>query len=127
MIVMSGFEPHRRPNESKLEVFREEIAEMRALEWPLRKIADWLRTEKSCEVSYEAVRNFCDVRGIVKGHVGQRRSAERANVQAKKNPSGNGEGGFATGRQEQLDRVTAAKKKFTFDSSEPLKVKRKGR
>ncbi len=65
-------EPHRRPNESCLEPFREQIAERRRLEWPYRRLAKWLRIEHRVKISPTAVRKFCLVRNIWKsqGEVG---------------------------------------------------------
>ena len=60
-------EPHRRPNESCLEPFREQIAERRRLQWPYRRLAKWLHTEHRLEISPTAVRKFCLVRNIWKG------------------------------------------------------------
>ncbi len=37
---------------------------MRSSNWPFKKIADWLRENRQLEVSKEAVRQFCNIRGI---------------------------------------------------------------
>jgi hypothetical protein len=58
------FPPHQRPNVSRLETFRSEIAAMRSSNWPFRKIAEWLRENGHLAVSKEAVRQFCKVRHI---------------------------------------------------------------
>lgn len=60
------FPQHQRPNVSRMENFRSEIAAMRSSDWPFQKIAEWLRENRQLEVSKEAVRQFCIVRGINK-------------------------------------------------------------
>ena len=60
------FQPHVRPNVSRLEQWRSEITEMRSLSWPHEKIARWLLNNKQLKISSEAVRKFCEVRGIKK-------------------------------------------------------------
>jgi hypothetical protein len=61
---LMDFPPHQRPNVSRLESFRSEIAAMRASNWPFLKIAAWLDEHHQINVSKEAVRQFCKVRGI---------------------------------------------------------------
>lgn len=122
---MAGFEEHRRPNESKLEPFRDEITEMRAKNWPLREIARWLLEQKQVRAGRETVRSFCKVRGIVKGKSQDRfrmsdsEEGTEENRQVQKGPS----------RLRQQERVRAAleraasepdKKKFQIDPSKPL-------
>lgn len=63
---LMDFPPHQRPNVSRLEAFRSEIAAMRSSNWPFQMIAGWLRENRQLEVSKEAVRQFCNVRGIGK-------------------------------------------------------------
>ena len=60
-------ERHQRPNESCLEPYREEIVERRRLEWPYRRLAQWLADEHQLTISAVAIRNFCLVRHIKKG------------------------------------------------------------
>ena len=51
----------------RLEQWRSEITEMRSLSWPHEKIATrWLLNNKQLKISSEAVRKFCEVRGIKK-------------------------------------------------------------
>ena len=64
---MDEFEPHVRPNQSRLQDHVEEIAKMRALNWPYYKIASWLGEHRKCSIQKEAVRQFCLRRGISKG------------------------------------------------------------
>ena len=61
------FEPYQAINQSRLEPWREEIIQMRSLNWPYRKIAEWLAEESEITVSLQAVQQFCKVRGITKG------------------------------------------------------------
>jgi hypothetical protein len=61
------FQPYQTVNQSRLEPWRNQIAEMRSLNWPYQKIADWLAQEAEVFVSLQAVHQFCKVRGIVKG------------------------------------------------------------
>ncbi|MEO0510827.1 MAG: hypothetical protein AAF065_13325 [Verrucomicrobiota bacterium] len=67
-----SFEAHIHPNCSQLEKWRYEIAEMRAQNWPYRKILAWLASEESTTVGRETLRQFCLVRGITKGKPKQR-------------------------------------------------------
>lgn len=59
---------------SKLEPHRADIAEMRRLNWPYRKIRDWLAEEKGIAVRHTSVDRFCKVREIKKGR-GETRAA----------------------------------------------------
>lgn len=66
MSMQKKFEPHLRPNLSKLETWRSEITEMRSLKWPYTRIVAWLSIEQNFKISSEAVRQFCKVRSISK-------------------------------------------------------------
>lgn len=61
---MMDFPPHQRPNVSRLEIFRSEIAAMRASNWPFQKISAWLAYQHQIIISKEAVRQFCKIRRI---------------------------------------------------------------
>ncbi|MGC6458464.1 MAG: hypothetical protein ACON4R_08825 [Akkermansiaceae bacterium] len=61
------FEPYQATNQSRLEPWRGEIVQMRSVNWPYRKIAEWLIEEAGITVSLQAVQQFCKVRGITKG------------------------------------------------------------
>ena len=103
------FEPHRRPNQSRLESFRAEISKMRALNWPYWRIADWLRDEHRVAISKEAIRKFCASRSIIKGDNSemqpqpQRPKARRERSKASK-PS--------------------AKPVFHYDDTQPIELRR---
>ena len=73
-------ERHQRPNESCLEPFREEIVDRRHLEWPYRRLAEWLADEHQLTISAVSIRNFCLVRQIDKGEApqGNKRSQRTA-------------------------------------------------
>jgi len=62
-----SYEPHIRPNVSRLEKWRTDITAMRSLSWPYQKIASWLWEHHQLRISDEAVRKFCQVRNINKG------------------------------------------------------------
>ena len=83
---MADFEPHARPNQSRLQSHFDEIAEMRALNWPYGKIVAWLGKHRNCPVSGEAVRQFCLIRGIAKGAAAStaKRSETRRTEEKKK-------------------------------------------
>jgi hypothetical protein len=61
------FDPHLYPKRSRLEKWRDEISEMRALNWPCAKIVRWLLEHHHFEITDEGVRQFCIRRGILKG------------------------------------------------------------
>ena len=58
------FQPHQRPNRSRLEQWRSEITKMRAVNWPYEKIAGWLLEKQNCRISAQAIHQFCKRRGI---------------------------------------------------------------
>lgn len=58
---------HVRPNVSRLEPVRQEIAEARRSHWPYRKIIDYLRSEHEITIALRNLRLFCIRRGIEKG------------------------------------------------------------
>ena len=60
------FEPYQAINQSRMEPWRAEITQMRSVNWPYRKIAEWLADEAEIRVSLQAVQQFCKVRGITK-------------------------------------------------------------
>ncbi len=101
---------------------------MRSVNWPYRRISQWLLDEKKVKVSYVAVRNFCETRGIVKG------GAEIGDVDGQRSSSGLiAEQADSGGRRRQLERRKAAQqrtarknveKKFTFDDSRPLRTRK---
>lgn len=64
---MNKFEPYQNPNQSRLEKWRNEITEMRSLNWPYPAIAKWLLDEQQLKISKEAIRQFCKLRNITKG------------------------------------------------------------
>jgi len=66
--MLEEFQPYQAINQSRLEAWRNQITEMRSLNWPYQKIADWLARETEISVSLQAVHQFCKVRGIVKGN-----------------------------------------------------------
>lgn len=61
------FERYQSPRISKLEVHRNEIAELLRLDWPLRKVASHLLEKHQLEVSCNRLWTFCKSRNIVKG------------------------------------------------------------
>lgn len=61
------FELYHSPRISKLEVHRDEISEMLRLEWPLRKVIEFLHREHGLEVSCNRLWTFCKSRKIEKG------------------------------------------------------------
>ena len=65
--VQENFEPYRATNQSRLEPWREQIVQMRGLNWPYLKISQWLARNTEVSVSFQAVHQFCKVRGIQKG------------------------------------------------------------
>jgi len=65
--MQENFERHQAANQSRLEPWRSHIAEMRRLDWPYQKIAEWLAQHQRIAVSLQAVQQFCKVRGIKKG------------------------------------------------------------
>ena len=68
-------EEHVRPNVSRLESHRAEIALARKRGWPYDKIADHLQVRHGLTISDRAVSNFCRCRGIKKG-VGETKATE---------------------------------------------------
>lgn len=77
------FKPHLRPNCSKLEKWRKEIAKMRSLNWPYQKIIDWLQHKEGYKAGRETLRQFCIVRGIRKGQQHRRSLQNASNPQSK--------------------------------------------
>lgn len=70
------FERYQSPRISKLEVHRDEIAEMLRLEWPLRKVVEFLKREHGLQVSCNRLWTFCKSREIKKGRGGLPTSSE---------------------------------------------------
>ena len=103
------FPTHQRPNESRLEAYRSEIAAMRQSNWPYRRIAGWLRAEKGLKISHEAVRKFCQVRKIGVGGAAQ---------PSKRSPA------VIPQPQAQTDKDSAppARRVFSFDDSQPIRT-----
>lgn len=82
------FEPYQSPVISKLEVHREEIAEMRRLEWPLRKVVQFLHREHQLEVSCSRLWSFCKSRNLAKGRgEAARPAAEAVGIRQPPQPS----------------------------------------
>ena len=67
--MLEKFEPYQAANQSRMEPWRAQIEEMRQLNWPYRKVADWLEENCELKVSLQAVHQFCKVRKIKKGGV----------------------------------------------------------
>ncbi|GHC56047.1 hypothetical protein GCM10007100_23670 [Roseibacillus persicicus] len=65
--MQENFQPYQAINKSRLEPWRNQIAQMRGLNWPYLKIAQWLAQNTEVSVSFQAVQQFCKVRGILKG------------------------------------------------------------
>ena len=65
--VQENFEPYQTANQSRLEPWREQIVQMRRLNWPYLKISQWLAEHTGITVSLQAVHQFCKVRDIQKG------------------------------------------------------------
>lgn len=61
------FEPYHPVRVSKLESLRTEIAEMSRLEWPLKKIREFLNKERGVKVSLSRLCVYCQSRNIKKG------------------------------------------------------------
>ncbi len=105
--------PHQRPNRSRLEVWRDEIAEMRSKAWPYSRISTWLRDTHDLAISREAVRQFCCLRGIQKG--GETRMPELGRS------SGRAEGRKAVVSSPRISPQKEQKKlMFDFDESRPI-------
>ncbi len=104
---MSKFQPYQKPNVSRLEQWRDDITEMRALNWPYPEIAKWLLDQHQLKITSEAIRQFCNLRNIIKGAPPKQKnnSPKSHNVihPAKKK----------------------AVKKFTYDSSKPIDIHKK--
>jgi len=64
---VNNFQPYQNPNQSRLEQWWNEIAEMRSQNWPYTAIAKWLLDEQQLKISTEAIRQFCHLRNISKG------------------------------------------------------------
>ena len=71
------FPEHVRPNLSRLEAHRSEVALARRLRWSCRVIAELLYERHDLRVSGRSVAYFCKRRGIVKG-VGERREKSQS-------------------------------------------------
>lgn len=67
--MLEKFEPYQASNQSRMEPWRTQIEKMRQLNWPYRKVADWLEENCELKVSLQAVHQFCKVRKIRKGEV----------------------------------------------------------
>ena len=65
--MQEKFEPYQAVNQSRLEPWRSQIVEMRSLNWPFQKVANWLKQHAGIVVTLQAVHQFCKVRGIAKG------------------------------------------------------------
>ena len=103
---MSKFQPYQKPNVSRLEKWRGDITEMRALNWPYPEIAKWLLEQHQLKITSEAIRQFCNLRSIVKGSTQKRRAPRQPH---------------AARRTEEKD----TKRQFTYDSSKPIDIHRK--
>ena len=103
---MSKFQPYKKPNISSLEQWRDDITEMRSLNWPYPEIVKWLLEEHTLKITSESVRQFCNLRGIVKGS-----KQKRKRVPSQSPPT----------HTPKLE----SNKKFTYDSSEPIDIHRK--
>lgn len=86
MDMRKSFEAHIHPNCSQLEQWRDEIAEMRAQNWPYRKIVAWLASEENTIVGRETLRQFCLVRDIPKGKFKHRPLATPPSPRKHRNP-----------------------------------------
>ena len=67
--MLEKFEPYQAANQSRMEPWRVQIEKMRQLNWPYRKVANWLEENCELKVSLQAVHQFCKVRKIRKGEV----------------------------------------------------------
>ena len=63
----NDLDQHVRPNVSRIEPFRAEVALARKRGWPYDKIAAHLNDRHGVTISDRAVSNFCRCRGIKKG------------------------------------------------------------
>ena len=71
--LMSEFEPYVSPVTSCLSKWQHKIEEMRSLEWPYWKIAEWLLSEHQLTIHKDTIRKFCIRRNITKGSSEPRR------------------------------------------------------
>ncbi len=62
-----NLEEHVRPNVSRIEIYRKEVALARKKGWPYARIAAFLKEHHELVVSDRAVSAFCRRRGIKKG------------------------------------------------------------
>jgi len=96
----SQFQQHQRPNRSHLEQWRDEISEMRSLNWPFMKIAKWLLENQNFQISAQAIHQFCKRREIPE---------KRTVLVAKPKP------------QKTIRRSASKQKKiFEYDGSHPI-------
>lgn len=108
---MMTFETHSIPLRSRLEEWREEVTAMRAANWPYSRIARWLQEEKGVSISREAVRQFCAVRGILKGNPCPSASPSHVNsIMSESVP--------------RVRRQRAKTRLFDYDDSQPIERKR---
>ncbi|WP_309383972.1 hypothetical protein [Cerasicoccus frondis] len=105
---METIEPHIRPNISRLEKWRDDIAAMRRQLWPYTRIAQWLLDQHGLQISDVAIRKFCNRRGIPKGNA--------SNQPTPRTP--------AKRSLEPLRPRKPVKRIFDFDENKPLEIHR---
>lgn len=105
------FEIHSIPLRSRLEEWRKEVTAMRAANWPYSRIAEWLQEEKGVGISREAVRQFCAVRGILKGIPNPPGSVTEPPLTVARSVP-------------RIRRQRAKAKLFDYDDSQPIERKR---
>ncbi|MGB0372008.1 MAG: hypothetical protein ACPGN3_11790 [Opitutales bacterium] len=113
---MKKHTPYQRTNVSKLETWRDDIVEMRSLNWPHDAIAQWLAEECNFSISGEAVRQFCKVRNISKGPPATEVRLHRASTDIQNSRP--------TQNSEPAPMKKRRKKKFSYDASKPIQINR---
>ena len=103
------FPTHRRPNLSRLDPFKDQIATMRKQQWPYRKIMEWLADE-GIAIAYEPLRKFCLRRGIADGSSSKRPTRSRSAKQPSPSPP------------EVADEPTT--RIFRYDDSQPIQTRK---
>lgn len=63
------FEEYQSPRRSKLFAHEELIRAMRAKNWPLSKVAEWLEKERGVKIAVPSLHSWCQRNGIKKGVV----------------------------------------------------------
>ncbi|MDA0810811.1 MAG: hypothetical protein O3C21_00240 [Verrucomicrobia bacterium] len=90
MMNSNDLPEHARPNLSRLEAHRSQIALARRRRWPFQAIADLLLEQLGLQISGRSISDFCRRRGIVKGKGETREAPQGESGIAHRDPlSGN--------------------------------------